>query len=293
MVSFMDMKVKQSAKETSTVKRQWSASLNLAFSATGERTELCHAEHRGPLRVQRLFHPEQDGTAHCYLLHPPGGVVLGDELAISVTAHGGKVLLTSPSAARFYGTGDSTQPQIQRIVLQVDDGILQWLPQETILFPGANAVLDTNIEIAAGSQLVYWEVLVLGMPASGQSFNRGQVLQRLLIQSQGRPLLKERLQLGAGDRLSQARLGLAGESTLGTFVATFPLERDARADWLEQARRCDGAGEFSLTNKGELLIARYRGNDALLCRQSFSALWQQLRQASSGERPQEPRIWHT
>ncbi|HEY5717834.1 MAG TPA: urease accessory protein UreD, partial [Motiliproteus sp.] len=62
--------------------RLWRARLNLGFEQRHGRTALPHLAHEGPLRVQRPFYPE--GTVcHVYLLHPPGGLVSGDQLSIN------------------------------------------------------------------------------------------------------------------------------------------------------------------------------------------------------------------
>jgi urease accessory protein len=58
--------------------------------------------HLGPLVVQRAFHPEADGTAHLYILHPPGGVAGGDRLEITAhVAAGARALMTTPGGAKF------------------------------------------------------------------------------------------------------------------------------------------------------------------------------------------------
>ncbi|HMV40203.1 MAG TPA: urease accessory protein UreD, partial [Plasticicumulans sp.] len=111
----------------------WQARLELGFAPVAARTALVHSAHRGPLRVQRPFHPEADGSCHVYLLHPPGGVVGGDGLALDVQlAPGARALLTTPSASRFYRSAGARA--LQRQLLRVGAGArLDWLPQETIV----------------------------------------------------------------------------------------------------------------------------------------------------------------
>lgn len=271
--------------------RHWRARLELAFRSGGNgRTELAHAGHEGPLRIQRLFYPDNDGAAHCYLLHPPGGVVLGDRLDIDVTTESGRALVTTPSAGRFYGVGNyQTSRQQQHVSLRVGaDARLEWLPQETILFSGSRARLACRIELAQAAQLAYWEVTVLGRPASGETFRDGDLRQELTICREGELCLQERLALRAGDRLCRGRIGLNGRSTFGTAVFTAQWERDASESWLDSV-----GGDFALTQRGEFLIARYLGDDALACRQGFSALWRQVYRQPDGVEASEPRIWHT
>ena len=64
----------------------WHAALELAFAAdvdTGA-TRLAHRAHRGPFVVQRALLPEGPDLCHVYLLHPPGGLVGGDELRLDL-----------------------------------------------------------------------------------------------------------------------------------------------------------------------------------------------------------------
>ena len=282
------------ATESSNLRRHWPASLELCFGLAHQRTRILAAAHHGPLRVQRLFHPASDGgKAHCYLLHPPGGVVLGDELTIRATLKSGAVLLTTPSAGRFYSVASHREMQQQRVILSADDGLLEWLPQETILFPGARAVLDTRIEIGEHARLAYWDVLVLGRPACGERFDTGGVEQRLSIHRGARLRLHERLALQAGDRLTRALPGLRDASTVGIAIFTATPPEALLEAWLAAANGDALTGAFSVTQREEFVVARYLGEDAQRCRAGFADLWRGLTEARDGTAPSTPRIWHT
>src|SRR5262249_20605752 len=94
----------------------WQAALDLGFESRGLRTVLTRRASVGPLVVQRPFYPEGD-VAHVYLVHPPGGVVGGDQLQLNVLAKGGAhVLLTTPAATKFYRSDGRVARQRQEIV---------------------------------------------------------------------------------------------------------------------------------------------------------------------------------
>ena len=113
----------------------WEASLELGFERRAERTVLAQRRQRGPLAVQRTFHPEGD-TCHLYLLHPPGGVAGGDRLVIDTRLKpGARALVTTPGATKFYNSIGPEASQLQRF--SIDEGCLEWLPQENIFFPDA------------------------------------------------------------------------------------------------------------------------------------------------------------
>ena len=112
----------------------WPAELHLGFARDAARTALVERRHLGPLRVQRPFYPEGEGVCHVYLLHPPGGLVAGDDLQVSARVEpGAHALLTTPAAAKLYRSRAASGParQVQRFEVQ-GDGILEWLPQESI-----------------------------------------------------------------------------------------------------------------------------------------------------------------
>jgi urease accessory protein UreH len=116
------------------------------LSAGRRKTTLASRRHVGPLTVQRPFYPEEE-TCHLYLLHPPGGIVGGDELTISATIDPGcHTLITMPGASKFYRSSGA-QARLQQTLTLAENSTLEWLPQDAIFFPGANAALSTAFHL--------------------------------------------------------------------------------------------------------------------------------------------------
>ena len=60
----------------------WHASLELDYTLSAART-VAHHRHKGPLRILQSLYPEGDQVCHNILVHPPSGLVGGDELLIA------------------------------------------------------------------------------------------------------------------------------------------------------------------------------------------------------------------
>lgn len=272
----------------------WAARLELSYERRGERTVLARRQHYGPLLVQRSFYPEGDGCCHNYLIHPPGGVVGGDrlELVANLGLHT-HALVTTPAAGKFYRSAGSMATQIQH--LRIEDGaLLEWLPQETILFAGARVDSLTKVELSGTAVFIGWEILCLGRPASGELFDHGLLRQRLEIWRGDEPLLLERSSWQGGSEAQRAAWGLAAEPVFATMVATGDFS--SQLDELREAVANYGE-RIVLSQLPQVLIVRYLGGDALEARHGFTRIWQQLRphlrEGLAGGAGSLPRIWST
>src|SRR5271157_4418922 len=134
----------------------WQARLELEFRCDSSRTVLARRRHFGPLLVQRAFYPEPPPACHVYIIHPPGGVVSGDELEVDVDVKAdAHAVLTSPAAGKFYRRGEESVARLSH-VLRVDSGVLEWLPQENIFYPEAAVELRTIVHLSPAARFIGW-----------------------------------------------------------------------------------------------------------------------------------------
>jgi len=279
----------------STLQQHWEAALALEFAARDGATRLTGCRHRGPLCVQKALYPEGAAVCQTIILHPPAGIAGGDRLQISAAlAAGTHAQITTPGAGKWYRSGGPEASQELDFALG-RDAVLEWLPQETIIFDGAKAHMATRIRLDADSRYLGWEILCLGRRAAGERFAAGQVGLHTRITRCGQPIWLERGQFSGDDRLLHSRAGWAGATACGTLLATLPAANVDIAALLAACRLvhpADGA-EHGVSALPGLLVARYLGQHGEAARHWFTALWQTLRPPLLGRAAVPPRIWNT
>ena len=270
----------------------WPAELELWFAHSAGKTRLVRRRHLGPLVVQRPFHPEKDGTCHVYLLHPPGGVAGGDclDLCFHLDA-GARALLTTPGATKFYRSEHGAGTQSARVVVGAG-AVCEYLPQETIVFDGADARIETKVSLAPDATYVGWDFLCLGRPAAGERFETGRLSQRIEIMRNGRPIWFERLELRGGSPLLKAAFSLASQPSWGTMVYAGTVTEDA-AEQVRAAIGAAGDGVFCVSQLEEAVVCRYLGPRVADGKALFVRAWNVLRSLGQGKMAEAPRIWAT
>jgi urease accessory protein len=272
----------------------WHARLRLDLALEAGRS-VARFEHDGPLRILQTLYPEGDGVCHNVLVHPPGGLVGGDTIAIDVRvgagAHG---LVTTPGAARFYRSDGESAVQHTRVRLEAG-ARFEWLPLETLCYSGCLAENRVDLSLAPGAELLAWDITALGLPASGQPFTSGSVLQHLAL---GDAWL-ERGRIDARNaRLMDGPLGLAGHRCIATLVlaAGEDLPRARRELALDVAREVLLQHELVATAGatspcGQAVVVRVLAplvEPAMALLRQVRAAWrQQLWQLE----PTVPRLW--
>ena len=270
----------------------WRGKLELWFEHHQSKTRLMRRQHIGPLAIQRPFYPEADGSAHVYLLHPPGGIAGGDQLTIEChLAPQARTLLTTPGATKFYRSEENPSEQQVRIDVGAG-GICEYLPQETIIFNGAHASMKTIVSLAADSVYIGWDFVSLGRPASGERFRAGNFRQCVEIVREDVPIWFERLNLSSARMITDQPFVLGDRPIMGTMVYAGPAIENASERLLstlgEAARHV-----FSVSQLDRVIVCRYLGHRMSEGKSLFRSAWEVLREAGIGKRGVAPRIWAT
>ncbi|MDZ5634769.1 urease accessory protein UreD [Janthinobacterium sp. GMG1] len=270
----------------------WQAHLRLGFALHDGVSRLVERTHSGPLRVQKPLYPEGDAVCHAIIIHPPGGVVGGDQLAVDATVgEGARALLTSPGAAKWYRANDHVSGQ--RIVLRAGSGAaIEWLPQESIFFDQACVRLRHEVELAPDASYIGCDIVCLGRSASGEIFNTGSIDQQVQIRRGGKLLWWEQGVLAAGGALMASPLGLGGHTVCATLIAVgVPVSPAVLAAVREIA--VPAGAVFGATHMKSLVAVRLLCGDSEAARRVMLAAWQLLRPAMLGRDAVVPRIWNT
>lgn len=276
----------------------WQANLELGFVAQEARTILKHRKHFGPLRVQKALWPEATGVCHVILVHPPAGIAGGDELTIDVTldkhCH---ALLTTPGAGKWYGSAGQTARQ--HIHLTVGpDSILEWLPQEAMLFDHAIVDSQTTIHLQETAAFMGWDILVIGRQSRHEHFTQGQYHNQFKIYQNNQLLFKDELYFEGQDVWLNSPLGMNKRAVMGALYLVppsrfrEPQQIDAQIDIMRDlAARMQMP--LQMTRLGHTIVARYLGDDARQCVDGFAGLRAKCRKAWWGLQEELPRIWRT
>lgn len=267
----------------------WIAELELRFSKSKSKTFLSTRKHIGPLTIQRPFYPEGD-LCHLYLLHPPGGIVGGDQLSIEVnTDSNSSALLTTPGATKVYRTSDHKHSTINQNFIVAEDSSFEWLPMETIVFPGANSQFSSKLLLSGNARVAAWEVYCLGRPAINESFDFGSLNFSLELWRDGMPILLDKLMIDKTEL--ESVVGLRGFPVFGTFIISKTNKKvleTVRTMMIETDSCVTGVTQIE-----DIIIVRSLAKKTYLAQDLFKKIWQTVRPLVFEREASIPRIWAT
>ena len=273
----------------------WPAKIDCDFQKTAHgKTALVRLSHQGPLRIQKLFH---DGDlAHCYLLHPPGGMVSGDSLQSRFRVHqGAKVLITTPASGKLYKARKNQIVQTASTHINISsDAFCAHLPQDTIVFDRAFGELETFLTVDSDATFIGWEHLIFGRRAGGYPFESGQLIQSLRIARDQRLLFRENLRLTP--RTLRAESGLNGMVSFASVTLVLPAISSQTSDVVSVARDTlksfDVHAGVSAVRKC-LISVRILSSVEEETKSALEQLWTIIGLELMGRRVSSPRIWRT
>jgi len=274
----------------------WHAKLDLDYQLETGRSVARHC-HTGPLRILQSLYPEGDAICHNVLVHPPGGLVGGDVLDLTIdVAPGAHGLLTTPGATRFYRSEGA--PALQRTTISVaTDARMEWLPLEAIAYNGCLAENRLTLNLKPGAEMLGWDVTALGLPLAAKPFKSGHFCQHLEMPG----VWLERANIKAlDDLLLNSPLGLAGHRCFATlfFMSGSKLKRQRRQDALDAARQVIQAHPLCVTAgatspDGQVVLVRVLAPVVEPAMALLRSVWLAWRSQLWQLNATSPRIWST
>ena len=241
------------------------------FSLTGQRTTLADLRESGGYRLKF----PRGSACEAVIVNTGGGVAGGDDVRFAFMADAGaQITLTSQAAEKIYRSdGQMTAMQVD---LNAKTGaVIEWLPQETILFNGAALERSFNVDLAQGAEALIVESVVFGRLAMGEEMRHGALHDHWRIRQDGCLIFADEVRLdGAWDRLLARPATLAGAKATGTIILVRPDAHTMR-DQL-RGQKWDGVESgFSVVNG--LFIARLLAHDPLALRRAIRSIAETLR----------------
>lgn len=161
------------------------------------------------------------GAVLVHLNNVSGGILAGDRLALNVHVDAGaSAQITTTGATRLYkhrpGAGDSAQ----HTTISVGSGaLLEYLPDAVIPYAGSRHSQRTNIALADGATLFWWEVLAPGRQESGERFAFNRLGIETDVRAAGRSILRESFALEPSQRPLRSIVRMHDYSYLANFCA--------------------------------------------------------------------------
>ena len=281
----------------------WSARLNLRFEPRDvrdtRRTVMAERSHFGPLRILKPLYPEGDEICHAVIVHPPGGIVAGDSLAIDLRVDSGaQALATTPGAQKWYRSSGAHASAVTRLDVG-DDAHLEWMPQETMVFNGASAQQTLQIVLAPRARFFGWEMLCFGRTTRGERFETGEFRQsvRLVRATDNAPLWRESMLLRRDDPLLASQLGFRGLPVTATAWIAFPqgAADQSTTGVLAIVREVLAEAPLAAASSPEpgLVVVKAMGDAPEAVRNLLIAVWKRIRLQVFAREAVLPRIWST
>lgn len=134
-------------------------------------TYVAHQYFKLPMQVLPSYYQDTDGTAFIYLLNLSGGVLQGDQLRTEIQIEkGGKALISTPSASKYYKREEKGPASINAIFRVAEHSCLEYLPEHAIPFKGSHVIQENQFFLHKNSFLMATDVITPGRTSRGEIF---------------------------------------------------------------------------------------------------------------------------
>src|ERR1700761_8848752 len=172
------------------------ADLRVAVKRRDGETVLDELRQAGCLKA-RFPRPIVPGWLDAVVVNTGGGVAGGDRLQLGFYAGAAtRTTVSAQAAERFYRARSADSPSQVSTHLTIASGaVLEWLPQETILFDQSSVNRSLHIDLAPDACFLGVETLVFGRSAMGETMGQGRLRDLIRITRAGALLLHDAIRI--------------------------------------------------------------------------------------------------
>ena len=185
--------------------------------------------------------------------------------------------------------------QTTRTLIEVDkEAVCAYLPQDTIVFDGANGDQETQIFVDSSATYFGWEHTVFGRSAGSLPFTSGCLSQRLSVYRDRRLLYRDHLRIGPETLTSISGLNAMTSFASGLLALRTGSEKTS-AVVVDCRHILEGfPGKFGVTAIRDGLISiRLLSDRAEDTRNALDSLWSLIGDQIMARKVETPRIWRT
>ncbi len=254
--------------------------VNLSSKRRGDVSVIDGLYQSGCMRV--LF-PSGGTWLDAVLINTSGGVTGGDSISVTASVGtGSEMTLTTQAAERAYRAQSGQTGRISTTLNVEVGGVLNWLPQELLLFDGCDLRRKLDVSLASSAVALLVEPVVFGRTAMGETLTDISFRDRISVTRDGHPIYRDGVALH-GDVAAQLARPAIGQGMIAmaniVYAAADALARLPAVRALLPAT----GGASMLAN--DLLVCRIMAADSYLLRCALIPIIERLSGAAV------PRTW--
>lgn len=264
--------------------KQTTGELSLTFrKKKNGQTYLAEQYFKLPLQILTPHYQDEDGTAFIYLLNPSGGVLQHDRLCTEITVEeNARVLVTTPSATKFYKMDDGHAELVNRITVKAG-GVMEYLPEHNVPFAQTKAYQENDFYLDRDCVLMAADMVTAGRVSMGEIFQYDVYSSRTRIFVDGKLRVYDNSLMKPAE-MEMRKVGLMeGHLSNGTIYVYAPGLEKHVAQELNAISHPKGISFAAGMIEENLMIIRFLGDSMIALRETVQNVWGCLRESILGK----------
>jgi urease accessory protein len=262
------------------------ALMNLHVVRRNGRTEIDPKRWRIPYQWQGCHYQDNDDQPFLLAINSGGGFVEGDSAELYATMEAGtRALITTTAASKFYKCPQGLTSREQIRITVGAEALLEYHPDEAILFADSRVERRTRIDLDASSRLFATDMIAAGRIhyGSGEVFKFHALESEFEVRIDGEVVLLDRVIAADREEAEALHRLWGGASQMATVIAV-GSDLPPGIEGILEAELADAeVASAGATRIGNAVICRILAAEAWACHEAVFRCWARLRPYLAGK----------